>query len=169
MVVKIAEGSLETKFGHYKEYLYYDGQRETIALVLGDVKDRESVLCRVHSACIAGHVFNSVECDCREQMERSQRLIEEAGKGIIIWLDQEGKANGHFALLKSKEYKKKGMPQADAYEAVGFKRDARDFARAAEILSDLGVLSITMLTNNPDKTDTLTQHGTIVTGTVALF
>jgi len=165
MIVKIAEGTLETKFGSYREFLYYDGQKESVALVMGNVKDAESVLCRVHSSCLAGHVFNSIECDCREQMEISQQLIQEAGKGIVIWLDQEGKANGHFALLKSKEYKKKGMPQGDAYEAVGFKRDARDFARVADILNDLGVVSIVMLTNNPHKTGTLTQHGVQVTGT----
>ena len=164
MVIRIAEGTLETKFGIYREFLYYDGQKETIALVMGDVKDEEAVLCRVHSSCLAGHVFNSIECDCREQMEMSQQSIQEAGKGIIIWLDQEGKANGHFALLKSKEYKKRGMPQAEAYEAVGFKRDARDFARAADILNDLGVRSVTMLTNNPDKTGILTQYGITVTG-----
>lgn len=164
MVIKIAEGTLDTKFGRYKEYLYYDGQKETVALVMGDVKNEEAVLCRVHSSCLAGHVFNSIECDCREQMEMSQRSIQEAGKGIIIWLDQEGKANGHFALLKSKEYKKRGMTQAEAYEAVGFKKDARDFARVADILNDLGVVSIIMLTNNPDKTGTLAQHGIKVAG-----
>ncbi len=165
MTMKIAEGTLDTKFGTYKEHLYYDGQKETIALVLGDVKNAEGVLCRVHSACIAGHVFSSVECDCREQLETSQQLIRQAGKGIVIWLDQEGKANGHFALLKSKEYKNQGMSQSAAYEAVGFKSDARDFTGAAEILNDLGVVSITMLTDNPDKTATLTRHGVKVAGT----
>lgn len=165
MVIKIAEGTLETTFGSYKEYLYYDGQKETIALVMGNVENEEAVLCRVHSSCLAGHVFSSIECDCREQMELSQQLIQQAGKGIIIWLDQEGKANGHFALLKSKEYKHKGLSQAASYEAVGFKSDARDFTKVAEILEDLGVTSIIMLTNNPDKTSTLTQHGIKVAGT----
>ena len=165
MVIKIAEGTLETTFGYYNEYLYYDGQKETIALVMGDVENQEAVLCRVHSSCLAGHVFSSIECDCRAQLETSQRLIQQAGKGIIIWLDQEGKANGHFALLKSKEYKNKGLPQSKAYEVVGFKSDARDFTKAAEILVDLGLTSIIMLTNNPDKTSTLTQHGIKVVGT----
>lgn len=104
MVVRIATGTLETKFGIFKEFLYYNGQKETIALVMGDVQEEENVLCRVHSSCIAAHVFNSIECDCREQMEISQQLIQKAGQGIIIWLDQEGKANGHFALLKSKDH-----------------------------------------------------------------
>ncbi|WP_239524858.1 GTP cyclohydrolase II [Leptobacterium flavescens] len=161
----MAEGNLKTKYGEYHEILYYDGQKESFALIMGDVKEGEEVLCRVHSSCIFGHHFNSIECDCREQMEISQQLIEKEGKGIVIWLEQEGKGNGHYALLKSVEYKRKGFSQADAYEAVGFKKDARDYTAAAEILNDLGVRSIRMLTNNPNKVKTLTQHGIEVSGT----
>ncbi|QIP12760.1 GTP cyclohydrolase II RibA [Spirosoma aureum] len=164
MIVKMAEGNLKTKFGEYHEILFYDGQKESIALIMGDVDGEEDVLCRVHSSCLFGHAFNSIECDCREQMEISQQLIQQAGKGIIIWLEQEGKGNGHFALLKSVEYKRKGLSQADAYEAVGFKRDARDYTKAAEILSELGVKSIRMLTDNPKKVEMLTQHGVSVVG-----
>ena len=165
MIVRMAEGNLKTKFGEYREILFYDGQKESIALIMGDVAGAEDVLCRVHSSCIFGHIFNSIECDCREQMEISQRLIEQAGKGIIIWLDQEGKSNGHFALLKSKEYKAQGMAQSEAYEAVGFKRDARDFRPAAEILKAIGVISIRMLTDNQNKVETLAGHGIEVIGT----
>ena len=168
MTIKIAEGTLETMFGTYKEHLYYNGQKEIIALIMGEVENTEGVLCRVHSSCIAGHFFNSIECDCREQMAISQALIQKAGKGIIIWLDQEGKANGHFALLQSKMYKNKGLSQSLAYEAVGFKKDARNFTSAAEILLDLKVQSIIMLTNNPDKTETLTQYGIQVVGTKSM-
>ncbi|WP_338875823.1 GTP cyclohydrolase II RibA [Spirosoma sp. SC4-14] len=167
MIVKLAEGNLKTKFGEYHEVLFYNGQKESIALIMGDVNEAENVLCRVHSSCLFGHAFNSIECDCREQMEISQRLIQQAGQGVIIWLDQEGKGNGHFALLKSVEHKRLGLAQADAYEAVGFKRDARDYAQAAEILRVLGVKSIRMLTNNPKKVETLTQHGITVAGTQA--
>ncbi|MBC7777910.1 MAG: GTP cyclohydrolase [Phycisphaerae bacterium] len=165
MIAKLASANLKTKFGEYQEILFYDGQKESIALIMGDVADAEDVLCRVHSSCIFGHVFNSIECDCREQMEISQQIIQKEGRGIIIWLDQEGKGNGHFALLKSVEHKRMGMKQGDAYEAVGFKKDARDYRSAAEILKELGVLSIRMLTNNANKVDTLTQHGVRVIGT----
>lgn len=165
MVVKLAEGNLKTKFGKYHETLYYDGQKESFSLTMGEINGAEDVLCRVHSSCIFAHHFNSIECDCREQMEMSQQLIQKAGRGVIIWLDQEGKANGHFALLKSKEYKRKGMSQSQSYEAVGFKKDARDFTKAAEILDALGVKSIRMLTNNPAKVAGLTQHGVNVVGT----
>ncbi len=165
MTIQIAEGNIKTKFGEFREILFYDGQKETIALTMGEVNGAEDVLCRVHSSCLYGHAFNSIECDCREQMEISQQLIQQAGKGIIIWLEQEGKGNGHFALLNSIAYKRKGLPQADAYEAVGFKRDARDFRAAAEILQEIGVKSIRMLTNNPKKIETLTEHGIEVIGT----
>lgn len=164
MIVQLAEGNLKTKFGEYREILYYDGQKESFALVMGEVEGEEAVLCRVHSSCIFAHHFNSIECDCREQMEISQQLIQQEGKGIVIWLDQEGKGNGHFALLKSVAHKREGMSQADAYEAVGFKKEARDFTRAAEILHQLGVKSIRMLTNNPNKVATLTRLGVEVVG-----
>ena len=164
MIVKMAESSLKTAFGTYQEFLFYDGQAESIAFVMGEVKGEEDILCRVHSACIYGHYLNSIECDCRQQMEMSQRIIQEAGKGIIIWLDQEGKGNGHYALMKSIPFKKEGMSQAQAYEAAGFQQDARDFTKAAEILQHLGVRSIRMLTNNTGKTETLTKHGIRVSG-----
>lgn len=83
MIIKIAEGNLKTKFGEYREYLYYDGLKESIALVMSEVANAEDVLCRVHSSCIFAHVFNSIECDCHEQMEISQQLINEAGRGEI--------------------------------------------------------------------------------------
>ncbi len=168
MIVKLAEGDLKTKYGNYHEVLFYDGQKEIIALLMGDVNGAEGVLCRVHSSCIYGHHFNSIECDCREQMEISQQLMEKAGKGIIIWLEQEGKSNGHFALLKSKEYKRQGLSQAEAYEAVGFKKDARDFSRVAEIIHELGIKSIIMLTDNPRKVETLSRHGVNVVGTQSI-
>lgn len=166
MITKLAEGDINTRFGHFQEHLYYDGRQELIAITMGDISGQEDVLCRVHSSCIFGHHFNSIECDCREQMKISQQLIEQAGSGIVIWLEQEGKGNGHFALLKSVAYKRKGYSQAAAYEAVGFPADARDFSPAAAIIKDLGVKSVRMLTNNPKKKETLTQHGITVSGTM---
>ncbi|MEW6404231.1 MAG: GTP cyclohydrolase [Chloroflexota bacterium] len=165
MIIRLAEGTLRTRLGTFTQILYYDGQKETIALVMGDVARKENVLCRVHSQCINGHVFNSIECDCREQMEISQRLIQQAGCGIIIWLDQEGKNNGHLALLLSRKLKDEGLAQAEAYERLGYLADARSYVRAAEILRDLKVDSITLLTNNPEKVSELQKDGLIITGT----
>ena len=164
MIVRLAEGRLRTKYGEWQEALYYDGQKETIAFFQGELRDQEEVLCRLHSSCIFGHYFNSVECDCQEQLDVSMQLIQRAGQGVIILLDQEGKGNGHFALLNSVAHKRKGVAQADAYEAVGFKRDNRDFSAAAKILQDLGVASVKMLTGNKNKIGTLEQHGVSVKG-----
>lgn len=159
MIIKLAEGRLRTKYGEFQEVLFYDGQKESIAFFMGDMDGAENLLCRVHSSCIFGHYFNSIECDCQEQMNKAQAMIQKAGRGIIILLDQEGKGNGHFALLKSVEQKRRGIQQADAYEAVGFRRDARDFRAAGKILQELGVRSVQLITDNPKKAETLIRSG----------
>src|SRR5258706_3381295 len=133
MIKPIAEGIIRTKFGEFTEYLFYDGQKESIALVKGDVRGANDVLCRIHSHCLSAHVFNSIECDCREQMELAQRKIEAEGRGVIIWLDQAGKGNGHMAELLSASLKAEGVPQTEAYQRLGYDKDARSFVRAAEI------------------------------------
>ena len=163
MNIPLAERELKTKFGIFSEILYYDGQAESIALVMGDVAGGENVLCRVHSSCISAHVFNSIECECREEMETSQAMIEQAGKGVIIWLDQEGKGNGHLALKESIPYKKE-FGQAEAYVKAGYAADARSYRPAAEILNDLKVNSIVLLSNSSEKADDLRQVNIAVTG-----
>jgi GTP cyclohydrolase II len=165
MVVRLAERKLKTKFGEFREILYYDGKKESVALVMGDVEGKENVLCRIHSDCMSGHIFNSIECDCREQIALAQFWIEQRGEGVIIWLDQEGKGNGHLALIKSTEHKLKGVPQAEAYIAAGYEKDGRDYRAAAQILADLRVRSITLLANSPGKIDDLRKESIEVSGT----
>lgn len=167
MNIRLAERDLKTKYGIFKEVLYYDGQRESIALVMGDVAAGEGILCRLHSHCIGAHVFNSVECTCREEMEAAQATIERNGRGVIVWLDQEGKGNGHLALMQSIRFKKE-FGQAEAYVKAGFERDARNYRPTAEILSDLDVRSIILLTNNPEKADDLRRASINVSATQAL-
>ena len=158
MIKRLAERDLRTKFGTFREVLYYDGQRESIAVVMGDVTGGEDVLCRIHSHCIGAHVFNSIECDCREQMNAAQEAIQREGRGVIVWLDQEGKGNGHLALIESIPYKKE-FGQAEAYEKAGFRSDARDYRAAVEILNDLGVTAIVLLANDSTKADELKCEG----------
>lgn len=164
MIKNLAEAHLKTLHGEFREILFYDGQRESFALVMGNIEEGEDVLCRIHSSCIFGHHFNSIECDCRDQFAAAQKKIQQQGRGIIVWLEQEGKGNGHYALLKSIPFKKEGMSQAEAYEAAGFKKDARDYHAAAAILQYLNVKSVKMLTDNPSKTETLTRLGIRVSG-----
>jgi GTP cyclohydrolase II len=164
VIIRLAEGTLQTRFGTFTEILYYDGQKEIIAIVMGDIAHREKVLCRVHSHCISAHIFNSIQCDCREQMEMAQRLIQQAGSGAIVWLDQEGKNNGHMALLQSRKLKEEGLSQAEAYVKLGYSADARSYVRAAEILRELDVRSITLMTNNPEKVSQLSNDGLVIAG-----
>lgn len=165
MNIRLSERNLGTKFGTFREVLYYDGQAESIALVTGDVAGGEDILVRIHSACIGGHVFNSIECTCREEMVSAQAAIQAAGRGIIIYLDQEGKGNGHLALMESIPYKKAGMSQAEAYVKAGFAADARSFRPAAEILADLQVRSVILITNNAEKANELRRASINVSGT----
>ncbi len=169
MNIRLAERELKTRFGNYNEILFYDGYAESVALVMGDVEGEEHVLCRVHSSCLSAHAFNSVECECREEMEKSQALIEQAGLGVIIWLDQEGKGNGHLALMKSIPFKKAGFSQSEAYVKAGYQADARSFRSAADILKELKVKSVVLLTNNPDKADDLRRASIKVSDTKAIF
>lgn len=168
MIFRLTERDLDTKYGTFHEILYYDGQKESIALVMGNVETEENVICRVHSACVSGHVFNSIECECQAEMEAAQSAIQNTGKGLIIYLEQEGKGNGHLALMASIPYKKTGMKQPEAYEKAGFEKDARSFRPAAEILADLNVKSIVLLTNNAGKAEDLRKFGITVTDTKKL-
>lgn len=168
MIVLLAQGPLHTRFGDFTEYLFYDGQSESIAIVRGEISGKEGVLCRVHSHCTAGHVFNGIECDCREQMAMAQEKIEQDGTGIIIWLDQDGKGNGRMAELLTASLRADGVAQTEAYAQLGFKRDARSFDRAAEILKFFDPASIRLMTNNPEKASGLSECGIAVSGTVSL-
>jgi len=168
MVVRLADRELKTKFGDFSEILFYDGVSESIALVMGHIEGGEDVLCRIHSACIGGHIFNSIECECADEMASAQAAIHEAGRGLIIYLDQEGKGNGHLALMKSIPFKKAGHSQGEGYEMAGFEADARSFRPAAEILADLGVDSVVLLTNNPEKAADLRRYSINVSETKEL-
>jgi GTP cyclohydrolase II len=165
MVIRLAEAPLRTKFGPFLEMLYYDGQQESIAIVMGDVRQHDNVLCRLHSHCVSAHLFNSIDCDCREQMELAQAMIEQQGAGVIIWLDQEGRGNGHLALLRSRPLQAQGLSQTEAYVQLGYAADARQYVSAAAILQDLGVRSVVLMTNSPHKVESLQAAGIPITGT----
>ena len=168
MIIKLAEVPLQTKFGTFTEKLYYDGQKQTIALVMGDVSGKENVHCRVHSSCISGHVFNSIQCDCREQMEMAQRRIQQAGAGVIIYMEQEGRGNGHLAIMQTHKLKAEGMSQTEAYIKLGYSADARSFTAVGEILRELNVASVILLTNNADKVSQMRAEGLVIAGTEPL-
>jgi GTP cyclohydrolase II len=169
MIIRLAEAPLHTRFGAFLEILYYDGQQESIAIVMGDVRQQDNVLCRLHSHCVSAHLFNSIDCDCREQMELAQAMIEQHGAGVIIWLDQEGRGNGHLALLRSRALQAQGLSQTEAYVQLGYAADARQYTSAAAILQELGVKSVVLMTNSPRKTGSLQAAGITIAGTRPLI
>jgi GTP cyclohydrolase II len=169
MIRRLADRELATSFGVWREVLYYDGQSECLALIYGDVVGEESVSCRVHSACLSAHVFNSIECDCREQMALTQGFIQRRGRGIVIWLDQDGRGNGHLALmLAARKAEEESIPQTQAYVQLGYAADNRDYRQAAEVLRDLGVSSVELLSDSPSKAASLEDHGVAVARTTSV-
>lgn len=159
MIRQLAVGPLLTKFGEWMHHLYWDGEHQAIAMVFGTVEGAEALPCRVHSSCITAHVFASVECDCREQLEICMKYMEQNGRGVVVWLDHEGRGNGMMAHIESQALKRSGLSQSEAYEKLGYPRDARRYEPAAEILQHLGVKTIVVMTNNPLKVEALRRAG----------
>ncbi|MYW64947.1 bifunctional 3,4-dihydroxy-2-butanone-4-phosphate synthase/GTP cyclohydrolase II [Streptomyces sp. SID8379] len=165
-VKREATVQLPTAFGEFTAYGYrstVDGV-EHVALVHGEIGDGEDVLVRIHSECLTGDIFHSQRCDCGPQLEESMRRIVEQGRGVVVYLrGHEGRGIGLLSKLRAYELQEQGRDTLDANLELGLPADARDYAAGAQILDDLGVRSLHLMTNNPDKTDALTRHGLKVT------
>ncbi|MET8682241.1 bifunctional 3,4-dihydroxy-2-butanone-4-phosphate synthase/GTP cyclohydrolase II [Streptomyces sp. NPDC004647] len=161
-----AETRLPTAFGDFQAYGYrstVDGV-EHIALVQGDIGDGEDVLVRVHSECLTGDIFHSMRCDCGPQLHASLARVTTEGRGVVIYLrGHEGRGIGLMSKLRAYELQERGRDTLDANLELGLPADARDYAAGAQILTDLGVRSLRLLTNNPEKTAALVRHGLKVT------
>ncbi|MER5370026.1 bifunctional 3,4-dihydroxy-2-butanone-4-phosphate synthase/GTP cyclohydrolase II [Streptomyces sp. NPDC002722] len=162
-----AEVRLPTAFGAFTAYGYRstaDGV-EHVALVHGDLGDGDDVLVRVHSECLTGDIFQSQRCDCGPQLHASMRRITEEGRGVVVYLrGHEGRGIGLLSKLRAYELQERGIDTLDANLELGLPADARDYAAGAQILKDLGVHSLRLMTNNPDKTAAILRHGLAVTG-----
>jgi 3,4-dihydroxy 2-butanone 4-phosphate synthase/GTP cyclohydrolase II len=161
LVHRLAEARLPTEHGEWKIIGYRNDvdTHEHVALVKGDVSAGENVLVRMHSKCLTGDVFHSQRCDCGWQLDKAMEMIDREGRGVVVYLDQEGRGIGLLNKLKAYELQDKGADTVEANEQLGFKPDLRNYGIGAQILLDLGLKSIRPITNNPRKLVGLEGYG----------
>ena len=169
-ITKMACARIPTDAGEFQLCLYRSDhdQKEHLALIRGEVRGGEQILARVHSECFTGDVLASRRCDCGEQLQRAILSIAQAEAGVLIYLRQEGRGIGLLDKLRAYNLQDQGFDTVEANLALGHQPDERDYSVAAGILKDLGVASIRLLTNNPDKISRLEELGVAITGRVPL-
>jgi 3,4-dihydroxy 2-butanone 4-phosphate synthase/GTP cyclohydrolase II len=170
LVERVVATRLPTAFGDFEAVGYRSlvDSKHHVALVKGDVAGREDVLVRVHSECLTGDVFHSLRCDCGEQLASALSMIEREGQGVLLYLSQEGRGIGLLNKLRAYRLQEEGLDTVEANERLGLPADLRDYGIGAQILVDLGLSSIRILTNNPKKIKGLEGYGLSVSAQIPI-
>jgi len=170
LIERVVEASMPTAFGDFNVVGFRSllDEKHHVAMVKGEVAGRDDVLVRVHSECLTGDVFHSLRCDCGQQLEDALLRIEQEGQGVLLYLAQEGRGIGLLNKLKAYKLQEQGMDTVDANLELGLPADLRDYGIGAQILVDLGLSSLRLLTNNPKKIVGLEGYGLTVTDQVPI-
>lgn len=169
-VTRISSARIPNEYGEYQLVLFENSvdDKEHLALVFGDVSEKDDVMVRVHSECFTGDVLGSQRCDCGEQLQRAMQLIAEEGEGVVLYLRQEGRGIGLSEKLRAYNLQDQGHDTVEANLLLGHQADSRDYTVAALMLEDLGVRSVRLLTNNPSKIEQLQELGIEISSRIPL-
>jgi len=170
LIEREVEVRMPTKYGDFRliAYKQLSTNEEHFALVKGEWQNDEAVMVRVHSSCITGDILGSMRCDCGDQLHNAMKMVEKEGKGVILYMMQEGRGIGFLNKLKAYKLQEEGMDTVDANLALGFKADQRDFGIGAQILRDLNISKMKLITNNPKKRAALKGYGLEIVENIAI-